>query len=112
MDYSPEVKKWVHRRNILHGLLRYHKAKRTGRTLKTKKHKLRKQCLANDLPAPSRTTLEQVKQLLQNAKDEIERLKPLAAAMRKKHNISRLEHHIATKNKEAADEMRRIINRE
>ena len=27
LDYSLEVKKWVHRRNILHGMIRYHKTK-------------------------------------------------------------------------------------
>ena len=69
-------------------------------------------CPANELPAPSRTTPEQVEQLLQICKDEIERLKPIAPSLRKKHNIERLGHHIRQDNKEAAEEMRRIMDRE
>ena len=82
LEYSPEVKKWIHRRNTLHWLIKYHKAKQSGRPCKLKKKKLRKVCLANELPAPSRTTLEQVEQLLQICKEEIERLKPLAPSLR------------------------------
>ena len=112
LEFSPEVKKWIHRRNILNWLLKYHEVRRSGRKSKLKKHKLRKVCLANELPAPSRTTPEQVQQLLQICNEELERLKPIAPSLRNKHKISRLEHHIKEGNKEAAEEMRRIMDRE
>ena len=51
--HSPEVKKWIHRRNTLNWLLKYHEVKQSGRKSKLKKHKLRKVCIANELPAPS-----------------------------------------------------------
>ena len=112
LAFCPEVKGWVDRRNVLNWLKRYLVKKMTGRNNKIKTKGLARACAAIKVPHYSRWTLEMVLVELKIVVEELQKLEPVAEKKHKELLLERLEHHIDEGNKDDAEQVKRIIQRE
>ena len=99
-------------RNVLHWLKNYLIKKLSGRNHKIKKKHLACVCSAIKLPHPFDCTLELVLAKLKICVKELRKLKPVAKKKHKELLIERLEEHVKEGNKEDAEQVRQILQRE
>ena len=95
----------------MHWLKRYHLARLSGRKHKIKFRGLKRACRACKLPHPSRTSLESILGQLKMCATAMKKMLKKAPRLCKDMLIRRLVKHVREKNEDAAEEVRRIIQR-